>query len=69
MKANFWEGYVRPGKVFGNIYFVGTRPASSHLIDTGDGLILLDAGFPEAIDGLLENIRSLGFDPMDIRII
>ena len=69
MKNKFWEGYVRPGRVFGNLYFVGTVPASSHLIDTGDGLILLDAGFPEAIDGLLENIRFLGFDPMDIRII
>ena len=69
MKSNFFEGYIRPCRIFGNLYFVGTRPASSHLIDTGDGLILIDAGFPEALDELVKNISALGFDPMDIRII
>ena len=69
MKDNFWQGYIPPGRVFGNLYFVGTRPASSHLIDTGEGLILIDAGFPEALGDLIENIRALGFDPMDIRKI
>lgn len=66
MKDNYWEGYIRPGRIWGNLYFVGTRPASSHLIDTGDGLILIDAGFPEALGDLIKNIRFLGFDPMDI---
>ena len=29
-----------PFRMVGNLYFVGTRAASSHMIDTGDGLIL-----------------------------
>ena len=33
--------------MIGNIYFVGTYEASSHLIDTGDGLILIDTGYEE----------------------
>lgn len=69
MKNNYWEGYIRPARIFGNLYFVGTRPASTHLIDTGDGLIVIDAGFPEALSRILENIRALGFDPADIKII
>lgn len=69
MENKFWEGAISPGQIFGNVYFVGTRPASSHLIDTGDGLILIDPGFPEAFDTLTENIRTLGFDSMNIRII
>ena len=69
MTENFWEGYIRPACVFGNLYFVGTRPASTHLIDTGDGLIVIDPGFPEALDAVLENIRAIGFEPADIRII
>ena len=68
-KIPFWEGYIPPGKIFGNLYFVGTRPASTHLIDTGDGLILIDPGFPEAVEQILENIRSIGFNPLDIRKI
>ena len=33
---------VTPFRMIGNIYFVGTVEASSHLIDTGDGLVLID---------------------------
>ena len=25
-----WEGYMEPFKIFGNLYFVGTPPASVH---------------------------------------
>ena len=32
-----WSGYIKPFKIFGNLYFVGILPASTHLIDTGDG--------------------------------
>ena len=35
---------MTPFKLAGNIYYVGTVPQSSHLIDTGDGLILIDVG-------------------------
>ncbi|MBE6667517.1 MAG: MBL fold metallo-hydrolase [Ruminococcaceae bacterium] len=69
MEQNFWEEYIAPARIFGNLYFVGTRPASTHLIDTGDGLIVIDAGFPEALPQVLENIRTIGFDPSDIKII
>ena len=61
--------YMEPFKIFGNVYFVGTKAVSSHLIDTGDGLILLDTGYPQALYLLLENIRKLGFSPYDIKIL
>lgn len=69
MKKNFWEGYVAPGRVFGNLYFVGTRPASTHVIATEEGLIVLDPGYPEALDTVLANMRAVGLDPMQTRII
>ncbi len=38
-----WEGYVKPFKIFGNLYFVGTVPASTHLIDTvGKGALITE---------------------------
>ncbi len=58
-----------PFRIFGNLYFVGTHPASSHLIDTGDGLILLDSGYPQTLYLVLENIRTLGFSPCDLKYI
>ena len=64
-----WEGYMVPFKLFGNIYFIGTRPASTHLIDTGDGLLILDSGYQESLYLVLENMRGLGFKPQDIRWI
>lgn len=64
-----WEGYVKPFRIFGNLYFVGTIPASTHLIDTGDGLILIDPGYPQSLYQVIENIWELGFDPRNIKII
>ena len=69
MKKNFWEGYIAPGRVFGNLYFVGTRPASTHVLATEEGLIVIDPGYPEALDTVLENMRAVGLDPMQTRII
>lgn len=42
-----WASYMEPFKIKGNLYFVGCYAASSHLIDTGDGMILIDTGYPQ----------------------
>lgn len=64
-----WEGYIKPAKIFGNLYFVGTQPSSVHLIDTGAGLILIDSGYLENLYLVIQNIWELGFDPRDIKYI
>ena len=64
-----WDGYVKPFKIFGNLYFVGTVPASTHLIDTGDGLILIDTGYQHSLYLVLNNIWELGFSPYDIKYL
>ncbi len=55
--------------MIGNVYFVGCVEASSHLIDTGDGLILIDTGYRENAETVLKSITSLGFDPKCVKII
>ena len=60
---------VTPFRILGNVYFVGTKEASSHLIVTEEGLILLDTGYEECAPLVEESIRCLGFDPVDVRII
>ncbi len=66
---NLWEGKIEPFKVIGNVYFVGSFPASTHLIDTGCGLILIDPGYMETFHLVIDSIYKLGFSPYDIRYI
>lgn len=66
---NHYEGAIEPFKIIGNVYFVGTYPASSHLIDTGDGLILIDTGYSDTLFLLINSIYKLGFTPYDIKYI
>lgn len=69
MKEQPWKQYIEPGRIFGNLYFVGSHDGSSHLIDTGDGLILIDSGYPQNLYQLINNIYELGFKPKDIKYI
>lgn len=56
-------------KICGNLYFVGNQWCSSHLIDTGEGLILLDTPCGDSLTGLIDGIWSLGFNPKDLKYI
>lgn len=62
-------GDMKPFRLAGNIYFVGTYKASSHLIDTGNGLILIDTGYEETADVIVESVGALGFDIRDVKYI
>ena len=62
---------VEPFQVFDNLYFVGIKAVASYVIETNDGLILIDTldGFEGFTDQLLANIRTVGLDPLDIRYV
>ena len=60
---------IDPFRIYGNLYYVGDRDACPYLIDTGDGLILIDTGYGHETQYLIENIERLGFRVEDIRII
>ena len=58
-----------PFNIIGNLYYVGNTAVSSHLIDTGDGLILIDTTFPHTYPLLLNSIWEAGFSVYDIKYI
>ena len=64
-----WRGYFKPTKIFGNLYFVGTEPASTHIIDTGDGLIMLDSGYQQSLYLVIQNMHAMGLDPLKLKYI
>ena len=64
---NPWTLANRPFKVMENVYFVGTNWVSMFLLDTREGLVLIDCAMQETLYLLIDNIRALGFDPHDIK--
>ena len=60
---------VRPFKIAGNLYYVGNSSVGAHLVDTGDGLILIDTTFPQTYSLLLNSIWEAGFSIYDIKYI
>ena len=67
--VNPWEGKMEPFRIIGNVYFVGTFQASCHLIDTGEGLNLIDPGYSNTLYLVVRSIYELGFNPKDIKYI
>ena len=60
---------ITPFKMAENIYFVGGQAVSCHVIDTGEGLIMIDTGYPFMGDQILESMREVGLNPADLRIL
>lgn len=56
-------------KAFDNLYYVGPGFVSVWLLQTTDGLILLDTAQDPYEDHILDGIRKMGFDPRNIKYI
>lgn len=69
MRRAPWDRYVEPFRIFGNLYFVGTGHASTLILDTGDGLIMLDSGYQHSLYLVIHNMNLLGLSPLDLKYI
>lgn len=65
-----WKMAVEPFQVSPRTYYVsGQTWVGAYLIDTGDGLILIDTAIPESLYLLVDSIYKLGYKPTDIKKI
>ena len=64
-----WEVQIEPFAVTDQIFYVGNKWVGAYLIDTGDGLILLDTTTAETAYLLLNSIYKLGYRPEEIKMI
>ncbi|TAL32575.1 MAG: subclass B3 metallo-beta-lactamase [Phenylobacterium sp.] len=64
-----WATPVKPFKIGDNLYYVGSSDLTAFLFVSKAGLIVLDGG--EAATGrqVVANIRALGFDPAQVKIL
>jgi len=61
---------IAPIKLFDNFYFVGTTAVGAFVIDTGDGLVMLDTGIgKDDATKMVEDMKKLGLDPSTIKLI
>ena len=64
-----WSEPTKPFRIVDDIYYVGTKGLSSYLIVSDGESILLDGTLEENVGHIEQNIRSLGFDVEDVKII
>lgn len=57
---------IQPFRMYENIYFVGSTRVSVHLIKTEDGLVMIDTGYPDMYEQILDSMDDIGFNPKDI---
>ena len=64
-----WIAPVQPFTIIDNIHFVGTQGISSFLITSDGGHFLLDGGLPQNAPMIAQNIKALGYDISDVKIL
>ena len=62
--------FTEPGKVFDNLYFVGTKIHSSWALTTSEGIILLDTLYDYASEeAIVGGLKKLGLDPAAVKYV
>ncbi len=64
-----WDKPAPPFQILGGTWYVGTCGISSILIADTNGHILIDSGTEKGAEHILANLRKIGVDPRDVRLI
>jgi metallo-beta-lactamase class B len=61
---------IRPTRVFDNLYAFGRTSTVVWALTTPDGILLIDAGYPDQLESvLLPQMRAAGLDPNSVRYV
>ncbi|MFM5885694.1 MAG: subclass B3 metallo-beta-lactamase [Novosphingobium sp.] len=64
---NGWSDPAPPAHIYANTWYVGTCGITVVLIETRQGLVLIDTGPADAAPHVLANIKALGFDSRQVK--
>jgi metallo-beta-lactamase class B len=64
-----WSKPVKPFKIGEGLYYVGAYDLTAYLFVSKGGLVVLDGGDQAVGRQVVANIRALGFDPAQVRIL
>jgi metallo-beta-lactamase class B len=64
------DALLRPMKIFDNVYILGSVSTAMYAITTSEGLVLIDAGYPDQANTvLLPQLKRLGLDESKIKYV
>jgi metallo-beta-lactamase class B len=63
-----WTEPLAPFEIGEGLYYVGTAGLAAYLFTSDEGHILIDVPLEENVERIVANVRSLGYEPADIRI-
>ena len=64
-----WTERTPPYLILDGIYYVGTEDLGSYLITSLEGHVLIDTGVEQNAACISDNIRTLGFNVKDVRMM
>ncbi|WP_375744648.1 subclass B3 metallo-beta-lactamase [Corallococcus interemptor] len=64
-----WLRPMQPLRIADHTWQIGTEGLSALLVETPDGIVLLDGGMPQMAEHLLANVKRRGFAPHDVRLL
>ena len=64
-----WDKRATPFRIHGDTYHVGTCGISAILVAGSEGHVLIDSGTRDGARVVLSNIRTLGFQPQNLRAV
>ena len=56
-------------KMADNLYHIGVKGGPCYVLETEEGLVLIDTAFPNSLEVLLENLKSIGKRAEDVKHI
>lgn len=60
---------LRPVRYADGLYYIGTNESPSWILESTDGLIMIDTAMPADLEHLMTGIKELGYDVSDIKHI
>lgn len=63
------NGAIAPFEIADGLYYVGSSDIAVYALATRDGIVLIDSGYAATARRVPDNLRALGLDPANVRIL
>jgi metallo-beta-lactamase class B len=63
------NGAFAPFEIADGLYYVGTSDIAVYALRTSAGLVVIDGGYETTAPRVLANLRTLGFQPSDVKVL
>lgn len=64
-----WNDPATPRRIYGNVWYVGTCGITALLVTSDRGHVLIDAATEQAAPQIAANIKALGFNLTDVKLM